>query len=206
LLILGSVLYMLLEHNNAFTHLDFMDKVTNVLFLSAVTRSGGLSTFDISHLTMTTLLILMSLMFIGGASSSTGGGLRLTTFRVILAKVVAVVKTDEQVTIGKKAITEEAVNKSFLVFFSFVTLTVFCTISFTLFESKDAIVIAFEVLSALSNNGLSMGITSELSNISKVILMFLMIIGRIGIFTFIYFVFRAEESKIKYLEEDIAVG
>ncbi|MCL6574470.1 MAG: TrkH family potassium uptake protein, partial [Bacillus sp. (in: Bacteria)] len=60
-------------------------------FLSATTRSGGLTTIDISSLTITTILILMFLMFIGGASTSTGGGIRLTTFRVVLAKMLAVI-------------------------------------------------------------------------------------------------------------------
>ncbi|MCQ6275558.1 TrkH family potassium uptake protein [Bacillus sp. V3B] len=206
LLIIGSGLYILLEYNKAFSHLDFADKITNSIFLSASTRSGGLATFDISSLTITTLLILMCLMFIGGASSSTGGGIRLTTFRVIIAKVVAVVRTHEQVVIEKRAITEEAVNKSFFIFFSFVSLTVVSTTVLTLFESENVVHIAFEVLSALTNTGLSMGMTNELTNISKIILMFLMVVGRIGIFTLIYFVFRAESSKIKYLEEDIAVG
>lgn len=202
----GSMLYLLLEYNKAFSNLGIVEKMTNAIFLSSSTRSGGLAIFDLSSLTVTTLLIVMCLMFIGGASSSTGGGIRLTTFRVILAKIVSVVKTNDQVIISKKAIPVKVVNKSFFIFFSFVALTVLSTIFLSLFERADIVVIGFEVLSALSNSGLSMGITNELTNVSKVMLIFLMIIGRIGIFTFIYFVFRVETSKIQYLEEDLAVG
>jgi len=206
LFLIGAILYVVLEFNRAFGHLNLVDKFVNAIFLSATTRSGGLATIDSATLGTTTVLIVMCFMFIGGASSSTGGGIRLTTFRVIIARIISVVRNDDQVIIGRKAISQEAVNKSFLIFTSFVVLSVISTIILTLFQSQNLLSIGFEVLSAISNTGLSMGITDELASVSKLILIFLMIIGRIGIFTFIYFIFKVEKSKLKYLEEDLAVG
>lgn len=206
LVFVSFIIYFLLEKDKIFDHLNLGDKITNSLFLSVTTRSGGLSTVDISDLTVTTILILMCLMFIGGASSSTGGGIRLTTFRVLIAKMISVAKSQEHTVIGRKTITQETINKSFLIFVSFVMLTAVSTIILTLFETEPVLHIGFEVLSALTNTGLSMGVTNELANISKLILMLLMITGRIGIFTLIYLVFKVENSKIKYLEEDLAVG
>jgi Trk-type K+ transport system membrane component len=207
LFLIGSVIYLLLEYDKVFSHLSVGDKISNAVFLSATTRSGGLTTIDISSLTITTILILMFLMFIGGASTSTGGGIRLTTFRVVLAKMFAVIKSQEHTVIGKKEITVEATNKSFFIFISFILLAFFSTILLTIFEENRIEMIAFEVLSALTNTGLSMGITAELSIVSKYILMLLMVIGRIGIFTLIYFVFTIDDTrKTRYLKEDLAVG
>ncbi|HEY2420381.1 MAG TPA: potassium transporter TrkG [Neobacillus sp.] len=206
-LLIGSVVYFLLEYDKIFHHLSVEDKISNSVFLAATNRSAGFTTVDISSLTITTVLIIMFLMFIGGASSSTGGGIRLTTFRVIFAKMLAVVKSQEHTVIGKKAITQEAINKSFFIFISFILLAFFSTILLTIFENFRIERIAFEVLSALTNTGLTMGITSELSIVSKFILILLMIIGRIGIFTLIYFVFKIDDrSKTRYLKEDLAVG
>ncbi|MGF7535339.1 potassium transporter TrkG [Bacillus mexicanus] len=206
LLAIGAVSYLVLEGQNILKNLSLGDKIINSLFLSASTRSGGLSTIEIGGLSSTTLLILMCLMFIGGASSSTGGGIRLTTFRVLIAKMASVVRSRESTVIGKKTITQEAINKSFLVFVSFVLLSFISTIILSMFEHQSVDTLSFEVMSALTNTGLSMGITSQLCGFSKFVLMILMIIGRIGIFTFIYLIFKVESSKVKYLKEDLAVG
>lgn len=206
LLFIGTVLFFVFENKNLLEGLYIHDKLLNSIFLSASTRSGGLSTVGISGLTSTTLLILMCLMFIGGASSSTGGGIRLTTFRVLIAKMESVVRSRESVIIGKKTITPETINKSFLVFISFVLLSFVSTVILSIFERQPIDTLSFEVMSALTNTGLSLGVTREICSISKVVLMILMVIGRIGIFTFIYLIFNVENSKVKYLKEDLAVG
>ncbi|WP_050614119.1 potassium transporter TrkG [Bacillus testis] len=206
LLVAGMLAYMALEYGKAFKGLNFMDKVANAVFLSATTRNGGLTVFDLSGLTITTILIMTLLMFIGGASTSTGGGIRLTTFAVLIAKMISVVKSEEHTVIYKKTITQETINKSFLILISFLILLFSSTVALSIVEKEPIEMIVFEVVSALTNTGLSMGITEHLTVFSKIILMCLMVIGRIGIFTLIYFVFRVEKSKMRYLKEDLAVG
>lgn len=206
LFLIGLMLYFFLEYNGVFNHLSLWDKFVNVVFLSATSRNGGLTTVDISTLDITTVLILMSLMFIGGSSSSTGGGLRLTTFAVLLAKMVSVAKSEEYTTLFKKTISQDSINKSFLIFLSFIFLFAFSTIVLSYFESQEILLVAFEVISALTNTGLSMGITGELTGVSKLLLCMLMIIGRIGVFSFIYAVFKIEKSRTRYIKEDLAVG
>ncbi|WP_226657870.1 TrkH family potassium uptake protein [Pseudalkalibacillus hwajinpoensis] len=206
LFLVGLFLYFFLEHNGVFHHLSLWDKFVNVVFLSATSRNGGLTTVDISTLDITSVLVLMSLMFIGGSSSSTGGGLRLTTFAVLLAKMVSVAKSEEYTTLFKKTISQDSINKSFLIFLSFIFLFAFSTIVLSYFESQEILLVAFEVISALTNTGLSMGITGELAGVSKLLLCMLMIIGRIGVFSFIYAVFKIEKSRTRYIKEDLAVG
>lgn len=206
LFLVGLCVYFFLEHSGVFNHLSLWDKFVNVIFLSATSRNGGLTTVDISTLNITTVLILMTLMFIGGSSSSTGGGLRLTTFAVLLAKMVSVAKSEEYTTLFKKTISQDSINKSFLIFLSFIFLFAFSTIVLSYFESQEILLVAFEVISALTNTGLSMGITGELTGVSKLLLCMLMIIGRIGVFSFIYAVFKIEKSRTRYIKEDLAVG
>ncbi|WP_394173809.1 TrkH family potassium uptake protein [Guptibacillus hwajinpoensis] len=206
LFLFGTVVYFLLERNGVFGDLSWFDKLVNIIFLSATSRNGGLTTVDISTLNITTVLLLMSLMFIGGASSSTGGGLRLTTFTVLVAKMISVARSEENTTLFKKTISQDSINKSFLILLTFIFLFGFSTIILSIFETQEIEMIAFEVLSALTNTGLSMGITAELASISKLLLCMLMIIGRIGVFSFIYVVFKIEKSRTRYLKEDLAVG
>lgn len=206
LFLFGTVVYFLLEQKGVFGDLSLFDKFVNIIFLSATSRNGGLTTVDISTLNITTILILMSLMFIGGASSSTGGGLRLTTFTVLVAKMISVARSEENTTLFKKTISQDSINKSFLILLTFIFLFGFSTIFLSIFETQEIEMVAFEVLSALTNTGLSMGITAELAGISKLLLCMLMIIGRIGVFSFIYVVFKIEKSRTRYLKEDLAVG
>lgn len=206
LLIIGASLFVLFEFKSGFNGLSLFDKITNAIFLSATARNGGLTALHTSSLTVTTLMILMLLMFIGGSSSSTGGGIRLTTFRVLIAKMVSVAKSQEHTVIKRKTISQDAINKSFLIFFSFTMFIFIGSVILSLTETQPIEYIVFEVLSALTNTGLSFGITPELGAISKLVLITLMIIGRIGIFSLIYSLFRLEPSKVKYLKEDLAVG
>ena len=206
LLFAGTVLYLLFESTKVLGELNLWDKLTNAFFFSATSRNGGLTTLDVSSLSITTVLCLMFLMFIGGASSSTGGGIRLTTAAVLLAKIGSVAKSRKEVVIMRKTITQDTIDKSFMIFFTFITLFFISTILLTIWQPQDLEPIMFEVLSALTNTGLSFGITNELAIPSKTILILLMIIGRIGIFSFIYTIFKVEKAKARYLKEDLAVG
>jgi Trk-type K+ transport system membrane component len=206
LLSFAAIIYLLIEWNNAFASMDIKEKITNAIFLSATTRSGGMATVEMGLLDASTLFIMMGLMFIGGASTSTAGGIRLTTFAVIVAKLRSVITGNQYTVLFKKNITEEVVNKSFLIFTMFIGLFFISTFLLTLFEAQSIANISFETMSALTNTGLSKGITNELTTISKSILISLMIIGRIGIFSIIYLIFKLNKQPFKYIDEDLIVG
>lgn len=208
LLGVGFVVFLVIEYNGAFEGMNIIDKLSNALFLSATTRSGGLSPIDITTCSITTILLVMLFMFIGGASSSTGGGIRLTTFAVLIAKIKSIVASRSQTILFKKAVTQNVVDRAILICFVFIGMLFVALLLLVSVETKMPIEsLLFEAISAISNTGLSLGVTAELSSFSKCVLMALMITGRIGIFTLIYFVFKIDKiSKIKYLEEDLAVG
>jgi Trk-type K+ transport system membrane component len=206
LLTFATITYLLIEWNNTFELMSIKEKITNAIFLGAATRSGGMATVEIGLLDASTLFIMIGLMFIGGASTSTAGGIRLTTFAVIVAKLKSVITGNQYTVLFRKNITEETVNKSFLIFTMFIGLFFISTFLLTLFETHSISNISFETMSALTNTGLSKGITNELTTISKFILIFLMIIGRIGIFSIIYLIFKLNKKSYKYIDEDLIVG
>ena len=206
LLSFATIIYLIVEWNNAFEKMDVKEKVTNAIFLGTTNRSAGLTTVEIGLLDSSTLFLMVGLMFIGGASTSTAGGIRLTTFAVMLAKLKSVITGNQYTELFKKNITEEVVNKSFLIFTMFIGLFFVSTFLLTLFETQSLTNISFETMSALTNTGLTKGITTDLTTPSKITLIFLMIIGRIGIFSIIYLIFKLDKKHFKYVDENLIVG
>jgi Trk-type K+ transport system membrane component len=205
-MVIGSIIFWLLEKNKAFNKLPTFDKITNSIFLSVTTRNGGFAPFDIATLTLPSILIVLLFMYIGGASSSAAGGIRLTTFSVIIAKLVSVIKSEEDTVIFKTTVKRSVVDRAFVIATSFLILIVISTIIISAIETYSLDLILLEVISAVTNTGLSLGITANIHSTTKWILILLMFIGRIGIFTLIYFVLRVDKKKLKYIEKDLAVG
>ncbi|WP_088066586.1 TrkH family potassium uptake protein [Gottfriedia luciferensis] len=205
-MIIGTIIFWLLESNHAFKHLNFFDKMTNSFFLSVTTRNGGFAPLNIAELTLPAILIILMLMFIGGASSSAAGGIRLTTVSVLIAKMISVIKSQDDTIIFRTSVKRQVVDRAFVIAMSFILLISFATIIITIIEPFQLDLILLEVISAITNTGLSLGITTEIHSSTKFILILLMFIGRIGIFTMIYFVFRVKNQNLKYIEKDLAVG
>lgn len=206
LLVFGFIIFFVAEWSNTLKDLTVANKAINAFFLSSTARNGGLSSIDINTLGTGALVVLMFLMFVGGSSSSTGGGIRTSTFAVLVTKLWSIGIGREETVLFKKTIPTPTVEKSFLIFFTFLLFffTSLATISFIEpFSLKE---ISFEVLSALTTTGLSTGITGELTTFSKLLLSLLMLIGRIGIMSWIYLFIKESKSKTKYIKEDIIVG
>jgi Trk-type K+ transport system membrane component len=206
LLVIGFFLFLFFEFQGSFVSFNFIDKVTNAFFLSMTSRNAGLSTIELDMISSNTLFLLLMLMFIGGSASSCAGGIRTTTFAVLVAKVISVIKGKGEVVIFKKSLHDEDVNKSFLVFFSFLGLFLFSTIVISTVESFSLEYIMFEVMSALTTTGLSVGITEDLTNFSKIWVSMLMIVGRIGIIAIVYTLIKPKKTSSKYIKEHIIVG
>lgn len=206
LLLVGFVLFLNFEFLSSFSAFDLKDKIMNALFLSVTSRSAGLSTVDLGILSSSSIFLLLFLMFIGGSASSCAGGIRTTTFAVLVAKFISIVKGREDVVIFKKSLHEEDVNKSYMVFFVFMGLFLISTMFLSHIENFPLELLMFEIMSALTTTGLSIGITEELSAFSKVWLSVLMIIGRIGTISMIYTLIKPKKTTTKYVKEHLIVG
>lgn len=209
LLAVGTVLLTALEWTNRGTvgEMPYGIRLLNTFFLSAASRSGGLGNIDFAHIAPASALLLMTLMFIGGSASSTAGGIRITTFAILLAKARSAVTRNKDVILFRKSLYEEDVQKAYVVFF-FVLVFFFlsCFVLFISERSLDVLAVTFEAMSAITNTGYSYGITGDLSAFGKLWITVMMMVGRIGIISIIYSVVKPKKSAVKYIKESIIVG
>ena len=180
------------------------------IFTSVTTRTAGFTTIDMSQLTPAAYATIIALMFIGASPISTGGGIKTTTIAVILISIIYFAR-GKKAKAFKRNIPETAIFKAFVLFV--VAIIVVCVGIFLISIAQPELEynkIMFEVFSAFSTTGLSMGITTALNAFSKIVICFLMLFGRLGPLTVISVVNRNymndTKEKIKYVEEGVYIG
>lgn len=209
LLLLGAVGIFLLEKNLYFADMSWHEKLYYSLFNSVTARNAGLSTMDISLFSTQTLFFISILMVIGASPSSVGGGIRTTTFAVVILTLFTYARGNREVTIFKRRLDQEDILKSFVVFSAASILVGLGIIMLDVFEQgrHSLTQIIFEISSAFGTTGLSTGITSSLSDAGKILTSVLMFIGRIGLLSLL-FVFKKEgpKAKVAHPTERIIIG
>lgn len=185
LLVLGTVYIAVLEWTNPETlgSMSIGDRLLTAFFHAVQVRTSGFNSVDIGQLTSETWLGMDVLMFIGGGPAGTAGGIKVTTFAVLLYIILTELRGEGAVNIfGKRlsrAVHREAITISLLSLGAVMT----ATIALMMITHLDLDVLLFEVISAFGTVGLSTGITADLPDAGKVILMVLMFLGRLGPFT-----------------------
>ena len=182
------------------------DKLWAAYFQATSPRTAGFNTIDIGNMHEATITFMLLLMFVGAGSGSTGGGIKLTTFLVIVLSVRSFLKQKQQITIANRAIKETIIFRSLaisMISFLFIFLAVFIL---NITEPEPFLELLFETVSAFGTVGLSMGITADLSNIGKIIIVFIMFLGKIGPLTFAFSLAKPRQEKIRYPSEDIMTG
>lgn len=209
LIVAGAVGIWIIESSVSFVGMAWHEKLFYSLFNSVSTRSGGLATMDVTEFASPTQFLLSILMFIGASPSSVGGGIRTTTFAVILLTLFTYALGRNEVRVFKRSIGQEDVTKSFVVFSAGTMLVIASIMILDALERQHFALnkIIFEICSAFGTSGLSTGITSELSSPGKLLIALLMFIGRIGILILLY-MFRSKRPKEKYRypKEDLIIG
>jgi trk system potassium uptake protein len=210
LLLGGTLVYLALEWGNAKTlgALEPWQRFHAAFFLSVTPRTAGFNTVDYEQLTSAGTFVTLILMFIGASPVGTGGGIKTTTFFVLLLAAISYVRYGGEPSAFKRRISFEVVLKSLALTFLGVQLV---GIAFTLLAITDAnqnmVKLVFEAVSAFATVGLSMNLTPNLSDPGRIIIIGLMFLGRVGILTFALALARKSEGrKIRYPEEKINVG
>lgn len=210
LIFIGAFSVLLLEYDNPGTigSLSFPCKLQAALFQSVTTRTAGYLTFSQSALRGSTVMICLMLMFIGGSSIGTAGGIKTTTFILLVLSTRATVKGQEHVVVFGRTIPRKTVQKALAV--TIVSFLVLCLaiIAMSIAEPSASLLdIAYETTSAIGTVGLSRDFTARLHLISKLIIILCMYLGRIGpISLAILFQNRAKRALIQHPEENITVG
>lgn len=187
-------------------------RTVNTLFLSVTPRTAGLITMPTGQLQAGSLFVIMILMFIGGTPGSTAGGIKTTTFGILMFQSIAQLRGRQDVEFSHRRFSQENISRALLlVFLASIVMTV-ATLILTQTEKIPhgfgLEYVLFEVLSAFGTVGLSLGLTPHLTVIGKLIIMLLMFIGRVGIFTSLYSLSKrqAKVNLIRYPAENILIG
>ena len=209
LILIGFIVILFIESNNPLTlgSLNFSEKIYGSIFQSITARTAGFNTIDIGSMQNATLFLIIILMFIGASPSSTGGGIKTTTFGLLILYTWSSLTGKEGVHLFKRSISSHIIAKAVTVIFLSFTLVITMTILLSYIEGEDFIKILFEVVSAFGTVGLSTGITSSLSITGKIIIIITMFAGKIGpLGLALSLIQRREPEIIKYPEEKIMVG
>lgn len=209
--VFGMILFWLSEsQNGTFDHLSMGEQFVNYLFLAVTPRTAGFANIDYTQLENSSLFLTIMLMFVGASSGSTGGGIKVSTLAVVLIVIYRSINHD-RFKVFNRAISLATTQQAFFIFASGLTVGTTATFILLLTETIPAgfgiEYVLFEVFSVLGTVGLSMGLTPSLTAIGKTMLILLMLIGRVGVMTFLWSLAREKQDpRIKYPETDLLVG
>ena len=210
-LTLGAmILIFTFEYGNTKTlePLSNIGKVLGSLFQAVTPRTAGANTLPLADLTQSTLFLTIFLMFIGAGPGSTAGGIKITTFVVLLATVWSQIKGKEDVVLFKRRIVIETILKALTVTISGLFLVITMTMLLSITEhGHDFMMYLFEATSAFGTVGLSIGLTPELSSIGRILIIFTMFAGRLGPLTVAFAIaMRGKSDPFRHPKGKIMIG
>ena len=177
------------------------------LFQSVTPRTAGFNTTDLTALSQTGQTMTIGLMLIGGSPGSTAGGMKTTTAAVLIACAVAIFRRRENGRFFGRRISDETVKNAVTVFLMYISLFLLGGMIISRVENLPVLTCLFETASAIGTVGLTLGITPGLHFVSKLILISLMFLGRIGGLTLIFATLSATKNTLSKLPlEKITVG
>ena len=195
LLLFGAIIFIIFEWNHGLSEKGVFNAIITALFESMTTRNAGFSVVDTATLTMPVVIVFLFLMFVGASSGSAGGGIRTSTFAVMWASLISTIKGRKHTELFKKTISNDLILKAFAIFLFFILGNIFGTFALVITEQDliasgqyDFIDLVFEHVSAASTVGLSTGLTVDMSQGGKVVLILAMFIGRVGTLTLAYLI------------------
>lgn len=205
LITIGAIIFYVFENNNTLSELNTIERIITSFFQSVTTRTAGFNSVDFGNVTVVVIVTTLLLMFIGASSGSTGGGIKTSTF-VVLA-LAFLKRNEKKENYGNSFLTTVLVNKAFaILFYSIAIITVGVIILYLSEGDKNFVDLLFEEISAFGTVGLSTGITSQLSNIGKSVIMASMFIGRIGPLALAYALIKTARIDDDKKEQGIMIG
>nr|BFD67756.1 TrkH family potassium uptake protein [Bdellovibrio sp. HAGR004] len=207
LLVVGTLFFFLLESLRPSADLGHWERLGQSVFYSISSRTAGFGMVPVETFHFSALFGLILLMAVGANPSSTGGGMKTTTIGVLLMSVWHTLRGSHQTVFSKRAIPSETVARALTIVVLYLATSGLALTLLVISEEASPFALGFEVISALSTVGLSMGITAGLSSFGKIIIMFLMLFGRIGILSIVLAgLGHVSPSRVRYPEDDFFVG
>lgn len=205
---IAFVAFFTLEYNNTLSEHEGLGKAVTALFGATTPRTAGFNTIDTASMLFPTTMMVFLLMWIGASPASTGGGIKTSTFAIATLNILSLAKGKTRIEIFRREIAEVSVKRSFAII-SLSLIVIGSGIMLISFFDRDKhfIDIAFECFSAYSTVGLSLGITADLSSMSKLIIIVIMFVGRVSMLTIIIAIFKKiKHINYRYPTEEITIN
>jgi trk system potassium uptake protein TrkH len=211
LILLGSVGLLISEYRQTgvLSTMPFGQRALLAWFQSVSARTAGFTGLpDFVNINFPTVLMFIALMFVGTAPASTGGGITTGTFLVLWLAVISYARGFDKIRVGKHTLPSGLLIRAIVVFGISLSLVLLATWLLLLTNPFDLEQTLFEVVSAYSTTGLSLGITTGLNNIGRLIIIFVMFAGRLGAITIMISLYGRDKGKklVDYPEESILIG
>ncbi len=196
LIVVGTVTIAIFEWNHAFYGMSVLDKCVQSFFNAVSPRTAGFSSVPVSSFSLQTILLILALMVIGGGAQSTAGGIKVNVFAIIMINMRAIIYGAKRVRVFNRELPFDTIrraNSTLLLYLIFAFMGIFVI---TIFEPEASLLeITFECISALSTVGASLGITPSLGVDSKVAVIVLMFVGRIGVLTMVSSLIKQKKNR-----------
>src|SRR5690606_9155694 len=208
LILIGTVLIYAKEYYNTLSEHHGLGKVITALFTATTPRTAGFNSIDFSQLHFSSIIIIILLMWIGASPASTGGGIKTSTFAIATLNFISLAKGKSKIEIFRREIADISVRRAFAVMALSLIVIGFGIFLIAHFDPKKGLLdIAFECFSAYSTVGLSLGITGDLSNSSKLVLVGIMFVGRVTMLSILIAVFKkAKALTYQYPSDEILIN
>ena len=208
LILFGMVFIFVAEYNNSMASLSLPSKIMNSFFNSVTLRTAGFYTIDYSVLNRITKVFMCIFMLIGGSPGGTAGGIKTTTFFLLIIMTISDIRNEKHMHVYGKHILKKNFIKAYVVFIFYLASIILAFMTLLVSENFDALDLLFEIVSAIGTVGLSTGLTPLLSGFGKVVIIVLMFIGRVGPITIAYSLRKStrNDTGIRYPQTEIMVG
>ncbi len=202
LITLPALYFYLFEFN----FLQGTDRILASLFQSITTRTAGFNTMSFASMSEVGKAMSIMLMLIGGSPGSTAGGMKTTTFAVLIISTIAIFRQENEAHIFDRRIEIQTVKNAITIFMLYLCLFIAASFIICTLENIPLLDSMFEVASAIGTVGLTLGHTPHLSNVSRIIIIMMMFLGRVGGLTFIYAIVPRLDNTKGYISEYITIG
>ncbi|MCD7820101.1 MAG: TrkH family potassium uptake protein [Lachnospiraceae bacterium] len=203
----GTALFWISEGQNLFADMKPGEKFLAALFSAVTPRTAGFNTVDTAALTNGSKVLTMILMFIGGCPGSTAGGIKTTTVVVIILYISSYLLHTEDCVAFKRRLNPDTIKRASVVFFINFSLALTAVLILLIGQDLPLADTLFEAFSAIGTVGMSTGVTRDLNSLSRIVIMLLMFLGRVGSLSFaMSFTEKRRAAGIRYPEEEITVG
>ncbi len=204
LLLGGTLILMLTQPFEG----GMLNRFMQALFSSVTARTAGFNTVDFSMFNVPSVLLIITLMFIGASPGSTGGGIKTTTVGILFASLASIISGKNRIVLFRKSVSYTVLNRALVIFaFSIIVISV-STFFLTITEQVPLIDLFFEEVSAYATVGLSRGVTTQLSDWGRLIIILSMFIGRVGALTLAFAITPPKDKpRLEYPQEkSVMVG